>query len=383
MKFFLLILILSLSFSSCRGAPAVEEAAPDSPPLDPWVSSSLEAMTPAQKAGQLLILHFHSVPGKPESTKVRNPVMDALVREIQPGGVIFFQDNFETADQTRALTSGLQSLAAASGPGIPLFLAADEEGGRVARLGRKPAMESPNLPSARKLGQGGAEKVRAAGAALGAAMVRLGLNMNLGPIADLDTVPGNPLGDRAFSSDPRTAGELAAAFLEGFQSQGVLGIAKHFPGLGMVTVDPHFGSAVWDWDKARFDSAEGVPFLAVRGAAGFMIAHLDLRGLEPEVTPAPWSEKLITGLLRKEWNYQGLVMTDALNMGAVQGATKPGEETLRALLAGADMVLMPPDPQAAVRRVLAALEGGELPVEVLDRAVQRILEAKSGLSRLK
>jgi len=209
------------------------------------------------------------------------------------------------------------------------------------------------------------------------------LNMNLGPVADLDTVVGNPLGDRAFSSDPKTAGLLAAAFVQGLQSQGILAVAKHFPGLGVVSLDPHFALPSWKWNSESFLTVESIPFRAVAEASGIMVAHLEIRGLENETVLAPWSRKLITGILREDWGYEGLVMTDALNMGAVQGTLKPGDETLKALLAGADLVLMPPNPLASVKRIVGAVKTGELDQMVLDRAVRRILNLKNKIEKVK
>ncbi|OHD11242.1 MAG: hypothetical protein A2Z96_02720 [Spirochaetes bacterium GWB1_48_6] len=362
-------------FAGC-GSSATVGANPR--PSDPWVESTLAAMTPEEKAGQILITHFHSLPGDLKSRSTFNKEMARIIREVKPGGILFFAENFVTSEQTRALTQDLQNLSK-----IPLFLAADEEGGRVARLGRKPAMGVPNLPSARKLGLKGADAVESAARDLGRSMRALGLNMNLGPVADLDTVVGNPLGDRAFSSDPKTAGLLAAAFVQGLQSQGILAVAKHFPGLGVVSLDPHFALPSWKWNSESFLTVESIPFRAVAEASGIMVAHLEIRGLENETVLAPWSRKLITGILREDWGYEGLVMTDALNMGAVQGTLKPGDETLKALLAGADLVLMPPNPLASVKRIVGAVKTGELDQMVLDRAVRRILNLKNKIEKVK
>ena len=201
----------------------------------------------------------------------------------------------------------------------------------------------------------------------------LGLNWVLGPVCDVNNNPANPvINVRAWGEDPATAGALASAFLQGVQTEGVLACAKHFPGHGDTSCDSHLDLPVLQHDRERLEAIELPPFRAAiaAGVAAVMTAHLLLPALDPE-RPATLSPAVLDGLLRRELGFQGLVVTDALVMEAISQRYGAGEAAVLAVEAGADLVLMPADADAAIAELVAAVASGRLPRQRLEASVQR------------
>ncbi|MCP9912204.1 glycosyl hydrolase family 3 [Cyanobium sp. BA20m-14] len=209
----------------------------------------------------------------------------------------------------------------------------------------------------------------------------LGLNWVLGPVCDVNNNPANPvINVRAWGEDPATAGALATAFLQGVQAEGVLSCAKHFPGHGDTSSDSHLTLPLLAHSRERLAAIELPPFqqaIAV-GVASVMTAHLMLPALDGE-RPATLSKPVLTGLLRRELGFEGLIVTDALVMDAITGRYGAGEAAVLALEAGADLVLMPADAGAAIGAIAAALQGGRLDREQLEASAERRRRALAGL----
>ncbi|MHB1044820.1 MAG: glycoside hydrolase family 3 protein [Thermoanaerobaculia bacterium] len=318
-----------------------------------------------------------------------------LVSEEGVGGVIWFLGTpLETADLNHRLNARAK---------LPLLVAADLEAG--------PGMRFPDLvlgPSAMAVAAtGDLALARRRARATAEAARALGIRVVFAPVADVNNDPDNPvINVRSFGEQPEAVGRFVAATVAGLQEGGVLATLKHFPGHGDTNVDSHRSLPVLGVDRARLDAVELVPFRAglAAGARGVMTAHLAVPALDPEPAPvlaAPFRTKdftaevaevqtagtmpavvsspITTKLLREEMGFDGLVFTDSMEMGGIVAHFEPGEAAVRVLDAGADVVLMPPDPKVAIDAIVSAVETGRLPSARLDEAVGRLLAEKERL----
>lgn len=263
----------------------------------------------------------------------------------------------------------------------PLLVASDFERGasmRVAETAKFPYLmafgAARDMNAIRQLGSATAHEARA-----------LGVNWVFAPDADVNNNPLNPIINmRSFGEDPTAVGEDVGAFIDGAHSDShnyVLLSAKHFPGHGDTSQDSHMQLATLDQPKERLESVELVPFRAAiqHGVDSIMTGHLSVPSIEPENIPATLSQKILTGLLKDELGYKGLVVTDALEMQAVASLFSPGEAAVRAIEAGADVLLMPVDPDASIRAIQAAIVSGRLTRKRIDESAAKVMAAKQKL----
>jgi beta-N-acetylhexosaminidase len=252
------------------------------------------------------------------------------------GGVIVFKRNLGAIDEVAAL---LESVHLGAGRrGSSPIVAIDQEGGRVARLGA-PIVK---LLPMRTLGErGDARLTERCGAVLGAQLAACGINVNFAPVLDVDTNPANPvIGDRSFGRDAETVIEHALAFARGLSASGVASSGKHFPGHGDTDLDSHLALPRIAHDRARLDRVELAPFRAARGVVpSIMTAHVVFEALDRDV-PATLSRRVITGLLREELGYDGVIVSDDLEMKAVFDRWGAAESGVRAVEAGCDLLLV-------------------------------------------
>lgn len=341
------------------------------------VGEIVAAMSLDQKIGQLFMF------GVPGTTVDVDDATAELVRRYAVGGFILFRGNIQSARQTVELTNALRSLNA--GNPLPLFIAADQEGGRVHRL---PPEATPFPAAARVGGSRSPELAGQIGRAMGEELQALGINVDLAPVLDVNTNPDNPvIGDRAFGSDAALVETIGIAVMKGLQSTGTVTAVKHFPGHGDTSLDSHVELPVLDHDRSRLDSVELRPFAAAirSGADMVMPAHVAFTSLDPAGSPASLSSPVLTGLLRGELGFDGVIITDALTMGAITRNYTPEQAMLAAIAAGADVLLLPAgaaDQVAAVETLRAAAASGALSAERIDQSVRRVaaLKLRYGLS---
>ena len=371
-----LLLVASLLFAAALVAYVLTRSGdapgpPDADALWPgtaaWAEEQLQAMTLEEKVSQLFSVRAYGRATDPDDPAYQALV--ALVDEFGLGGVAFFQGN--PADQV-ALVNDLQGRAK-----WPLLIGQDMEWGAGMRVD-----SATIFPRAMAMGAAGnVEWARMAGYVTGREARALGVQHVFAPVADVNNNPDNPvINTRSFGEQPERVAEMAAAFAAGLQEAGVLATAKHFPGHGDTSVDSHTALPVLLFGTERLQALELVPFrkLVQEGVMSVMIAHLALPLVEPDSTlPASLSPQVATGLLRGELGFDGLVVTDALDMAGVTDHFSTEEIAVRALQAGADMLLLSEDPWAARDAVLQAIAAGELPAERIDAAVLRILRAKA------
>lgn len=324
-----------------------------------------------QTLAQSLVVGFEGAWAGPESL--------ALVGEHGLGGVILFSRNVEDPEQVWRLNRDLCQAAHLASRPTP-FVMVDQEGGSVARL-RAPFTDGPGFEELGRTGD--ATSLRDLGARLGAELTAAGFNWDLAPVLDVHAVAGGVQQRRSLGSDPARVAELGAAFIGGMQQKGCLACAKHFPGLGRTTLDTHRERPRVDLARADLEAVELVPFArAIRaGVAGIMVCHAVFESLDPD-QPASLSPLVIEGLLRQEMGYQGLVLSDDLEMGALAADLDPAGAAVAAYLAGCDLLLICKHwdyaLQALERLVDLALEG-QIPPERIAQGAQRIARAKSGL----
>ncbi|MCF6378865.1 hypothetical protein L2K70_14715 [Nocardioides KLBMP 9356] len=307
-------------------------------------------------AGQLIVADWSGT---------RAPV--AMVRDLHLGGVIAFSSNVASADQVRGVNTALTRQVRRK---WPLFLGVDQEGGVVERL-RGAASRFPTFMSAGAANDTAlTERVYAAS---GAELRGLGFTVDFAPDADVTSGPADPtIGSRSASSKPATVAEHVVAAAQGFSRSGVLPVIKHFPGHGSVPADSHLTLPVQTKSLEDLESSDLVPFreAVAAGLPSVMVGHLDLRAVDPRV-PSSLSRKVITGLLRDELGFSGLVVTDSLKMAGVTRGRPPGRTAVQAVRAGADVLLMPQSPAVARAALVSAVRSGSLPRKRLEQSAAR------------
>ncbi|MFN7989414.1 MAG: glycoside hydrolase family 3 N-terminal domain-containing protein [Thermoanaerobaculia bacterium] len=390
-----LLFSASLLLAACASAPpatAPREAAPAAA-APARRAPSVASLSLREKAGQVVMVGSRGVYRAEDDPEYLD--LARLVSEEGIGGVIWFLGTpLETADLNHRLNAKAK---------LPLLVAADLESG--------PGMRFPDLvfgPSAMAVAAtGDLDLAERRARATAEAARALGIQVVFAPVADVNNNPDNPvINVRSFGEEPAAVGRFVAATVKGLQEGGVLATLKHFPGHGDTAVDSHRSLPVLSVDRARLDAVELVPFRAglAAGARSVMTAHLAVPALDP--TPVPVLEKpvrnpgfpedvkeaeakgtlpavvsraMTTKLLREEMGFSGLVFTDSMEMGGIVAHFETGEAAVRVLEAGGDVVLMPPDPRAAIAAIVAAVESGRLPESRLDEAVGRLLAEKERL----
>lgn len=349
-----------------------------------FVRRWMKVLTLREKAAQLIFIPFHGAAPNARSREYRQFMK--LVRETGVGGMVLVNWNngrLTQKAQPYALGAFLNRMQKLSR--VPLLVAGDFERGASMRVDGTTVFPQAmafgaagDLALARFEGQVTAREARA-----------VGVQWLFYPVADVNNNPDNPIINiRSYGEDPKQVSALAAAFIEGTRADPhyrVLTTAKHFPGHGDTAVDTHLNMAVINATREHLDNVELLPFRAAiqAGVDAVMTAHIAVPALAPADVPATLSPAILTGLLRGDMGFKGIIVTDALEMGGIAQGYSSGEAAVLALEAGADALVMPPDPDAAVKAILAAVQSGRLTRARLDESVARLLAAKErmGLDR--
>ena len=371
-------------------APALASVRSGPPPTNPdtregWVASTIARMTLPEKVGQLFIQNVY---GKDATTPdARNiPLYGVaspaeVVQKYHLGGVIYFAwtDSVQNPPQIAGLSNGLQkaALSQSSKVDVPLQIATDQEQGVVTRIG-PPATQ---FPGSMALGAGrSAADARTAAAITGQELRAMGVNTDFAPDADVNVNPLNPvIGTRSFSSRPDLAAQMVGAQVDGYQQDGdVSSTAKHFPGHGDTATDSHVAFPVITHTREQWEQIDAPPFRAAiaHGIDMIMTAHLNVPALDDSGDPATLSKPILTGVLRGELGFKGVIVTDSLGMQGVRDKYGDAEVAVRGLSAGVDQLLMSPSMDQAYNAVIAAVKSGRLPMADIDAKVRRVLELK-------
>ncbi len=334
-----------------------------------WVDSVFDALTEAERLGQLFMLRAHA-----DKDSLYEQQVEDLIRRYKPAGLCFFNPTFAgTVEKQAALTNRYQ----AASPHLPLMISADFENG----IGMRYRESAVSFPRAMMLGAIQDNRlIYEMGREIARECLRMGVNVNFAPDADINNNAANPvINERSYGEDRNNVTAKVFQYMMGLQDGGVLACAKHFPGHGDTNMDSHFDLPVIGYNRERLDSLELFPFraMAQAGVGSIMVAHLSVPALDNRPDrPSSLSEPTITGLLRKEFGFEGLIFTDAMEMEGVKKHFKPAEADIEALRAGNDMVLLPVDIVATMQAIPAALADGTLDRSRLHASVKRILRAK-------
>ncbi|MFD5427488.1 glycoside hydrolase family 3 protein [Streptomyces sp. NPDC127084] len=353
----------------------------------------ISRMSLEEKVGQLFVARVYgrsaTAPDEADADAnlrelgVRNAA--ELIRRYHVGGVIYFAWAHNTGDphQIADLSQGIQRAALGRPTPIPLLISTDQEHGVVARVGTPATL----MPGAMALGAGGSgADAREAARIAGVELAAMGINHNYAPVADVNVNPANPvIGVRSFGADPGAVAGLVAAQVKGYQSAGIAATAKHFPGHGDTKSDSHHALPTIRHTRGQWDESDAPPFRAAiaAGVDSIMTAHIVVPSLDPSGDPATLSHPIVTGILREQLGYDGVVVTDALDMAGVRQNYGDDRVPVLALKAGCDQLLNPPKLDLAWNAVLGAVRSGELTERRIEESVMRILllKAKLGLLR--
>ena len=362
-----------------------------------WVRKTLRSMTLDEKIGQMIMADANITFWNRESEEYKK--LEHHIRDNKVGGVLVFRSQVWP---TAVLTNRWQEMAR-----TPLLISSDLEMGMGMRFDDTPWWP-PNMAVA---ATGDAKWARLQGEATALQARAMGVNWLFAPTSDVNNNPDNPvINVRSYGEDPQMVAEFAKAFIEGAQAAGAMACAKHFPGHGDTATDSHIGLPVVDVSRERLNSLELVPFRAAIEArvGGVMSAHIALPQIEPEpvapvrqlnereassaeflsqtevnapkvTLPATLSPKVLTGILREELNFNGVIVTDAMSMAGVAARYTPGESAVRAIKAGADVIEKLPDIDAGIAGIKEAVAKGEITEARINASVERILRAKAAL----
>lgn len=343
--------------------------------LDEIVNAGIEVMPLEDKVAGLFIVTPEAITGVSTAVRAGEGTRDALSK-YAVGGLIYFASNMQSADQLKEMLSNTRLYTK-----YPLFIAVDEEGGSVSRLASKGLAEK--VDSAGKIGQtGDANNAYQAGVKIGSTLNDFGFNLDFAPVADISSVENSYMGDRTYGADAQTAAPFVVSMMQGLKDQKVTACLKHFPGNGATTQDPHTGIASSDRTAEEFRAEEFAVFQAGidAGADMIMISHMEAPALtvgsvEPYM-PCSLSKAVVTDILRNELGFEGVIITDALNMGAISNYYSSEEAAIYALQAGCDMLLMPENFEEAYNGVLQAVKDGKISEERIDDSLRRIYRIK-------
>lgn len=341
--------------------------------FEEMVEESVAGMTLEQKVAGLFFVTPEQLTGVGQAVQAGDGTKEALAK-YPVGGLIYFKQNIQSEEQIREMLANTVSYSA-----FPIFLGVDEEGGRVARVAD--ALGLDNVGPMGDIGSGGdVQAAYTANETIGKYLASYGFNVDFAPVADVLTNSDNTvIGDRAFSGDPQVASEMVASAVQGLQSAGVSACLKHFPGHGDTEGDSHTGAATTDRSREEMESAEFLPFQSgiAAGSDMVMVGHISAPSLtDGDNIPASLSEDIITGILRNELGYDGIIITDAMNMAAITEYYEADVAAIMALKAGADMVLMPDQFEEAYEGVLAAVQDGTISEERVNDSLKRIYRVK-------
>lgn len=384
---FVLGLLLALVLLMVSGVAGMAEPGKKGRAEEGMIRSKIAHMSLQEKVGQMFVPYVYG-----ETADTTDPAMVAANRKIygvdnaeqviekyKPGGIIYFawSNNVNNPRQIAGLSNGIQMAAMDQRAGIPMLVSTDQEQGVVVRVG-EPATQ---FPGSMALGASrNEEDARTAAAITGQELRAIGINQNFAPVADVNVNAQNPvIGVRSFGGDPNLVSGMVRAQVEGYQGAGdVSSTAKHFPGHGDTDVDSHTGLPVINKSLEELQREDFPPFEAAidAGVDAIMTAHIVVPALDDSGRPATLSRPILTGLLREEMGYQGVIVTDALTMAGVREQFGDDRVPVEAIKAGADMMLMPPEMDVAYNAVLDAVKSGEIKKKRINESVYRILKAK-------
>ena len=340
--------------------------------LDEMVTNMISEMTLEEKVAGLFIITPESLTGQTAVTKAGDGTKEAL-EKYPVGGIVYFKQNITSADQTKEMIENTKSYCR-----YPLFIAVDEEGGDVARI--QQALKLDKTSTAEELGaENNTITTFDSYDVIGKRLVEYGFNLDFAPVADVLTNPDNKaIGNRSFGSDPDVVSNMVVSAIGGLHNNDIVTCVKHFPGQGDANADTHTALASSDRSRSDIENCELVPFNAAidSGVDMIMVGHLTVPELMENALPCSLSKEVMTDLLRVNMGYNGIIITDSMSMAAVSEYYGADEAAIKALKAGADMILMPEDFQLAYNGVIDAVKDGTIDEHRIDDSLARVYRVK-------
>lgn len=369
---------LALSCIGCGTTHNTDSTSQNIPDKTDKVQQIVDSMSLEEKVAQLFLVQPEAIVDIGTATAAGDATKQAI-NKTPVGGFVYFSDNLQSEQQVQDMLRNVQKYSE-DRIGLPAFLSVDEEGGTVARVASTGRFDVADVGDMAKIGASGdVQQARQAGETIGSYLSELGFNLDFAPDADVLTNPDNTVvKKRSFGSDPRVVSDMSLAVAQGLAQHQVYSVYKHFPGHGATAGDTHQGYAYTDKTLDELKQSELIPFEnAIQNNAAFiMAAHISAPRVTGDDTPASLSKTMITDILRGQMGYDGIVVTDAMNMGAVTEQYTSAQAAVKALQAGADLVLMPEDFQEAYQGVLDAVKDGTLTEQRINESVTRIVKVK-------
>lgn len=345
--------------------------------LDGLTNDIVGNMTLKQKLGQMFIVNIDLLEPADGASydyqEISSTMLDAL-KKYPVGGVIFFSKNLVDRKQTKTFIRNLQGVSP-----IPMFMAVDEEGGTVSRLGSIPAMKVKDFGDMNKIGAAGdSKKAEEVGDTLGKQLHQLGFNLNFAPVADVYANPKSGMKERCFSADKEVVAKMVKSEVKAMQKQNVSATLKHFPGIGGSAGDTHLDTGYCSKTIKQLRNKDFIPFQAGidAGVDCVMISHIVLNKVQETEEPSSVSRLVVHDILREELGFQNIVLTDAFNMKAITNNYSSAQAAVAAVTAGVDIVLMPEDLGEAYNGLRAAVKEGTISEKRIDQSVKRIIRTK-------
>ena len=339
--------------------------------LDEIVDAAIEVMPLEDKVAGLFMVRPESITGVSTAVKAGDGTREALAKHAV-GGIVYFAKNIQSAEQLKEMISNTRSYSK-----YPLFIGIDEEGGSVSRLADKSLVD--RVDSAQAISQTlDASNAYQAGTTIGTYMAEYGFDLDFAPVADLTNISKSIMTKRSFGSDAASAIPFVTSMMQGLEEQGITACVKHFPGIGSTVQDTHDGLAVSNRTAEEFRAEEFTVFKAAidEGANMIMVGHMAAPSLVGDNTPSSMSSVIVTDILREELGFEGVIITDAMDMSAISEYYESDHAAIMALKAGCDMILMPDDYQVAYNGVLQAVKDGVISEERVNDSLRRIYRIK-------
>lgn len=349
------------------------EPEPEVNPVDEVARYYIDQMTTEEKVAGLFFVTPESMMENVTQAVVAGSKTQEALDHYAVGGLIYFGSNIQSGEQISEMLAGTQEMSK-----YPLFFGVDEEGGNVARVASA-VNEVDNVGSPRELGAAGdGGQVYLAYSEIAQYLARYGFNVDFAPVADIYDGENSMFAERSFGTDAETVAMLASQAVMGLQDNGISACVKHFPGHGSTDADSHDGRATNDITEEALMETEVVPFqMALESNPDFiMVSHISLPGITYDYTPASMSSDIVSRILRMGLGYEGIIITDAMDMGAVTTYYTSAQAAVDAINAGCDMILKPDNFKEAYQGVLDAVNNGEISIERIEESLMRIYRVK-------
>lgn len=366
-KILLIVSIITLTFSltACfNNKNVLSQAEFDKLSIEKKAEYTLNNMTLDEKIAQMLIVYY--------TGNSYDDILQKTIKEVKPGGFILMNENITTYEKTLSMVTGMQKDSS-----IPMIISIDQEGGTVQRLQKISDKEVSYIPSMYYVGKTSDTKLAYELGKIMANQLRtIGVNLDFAPVVDINNNPKNEvIGKRSFGNNANTVTDMALSLQKGLEENKINTCIKHFPGHGDTEVDSHYSLPIINKNYDELESLEFIPYKKAieQNTNMIMIGHIALPQITGDKTPASLSKTIITDILKNKLGYKGLVVTDALNMGALTNSYTDKEIYTMAINAGVDLLLMPRGSKAAIKYIKEAIDEGKITTKQIDNSVKKIL----------